>query len=71
MTNLDAFILTSVSRFPDSQPAYMVGKFLREVTETLRKGGNVLVPCTPTGIIYDLFEVVLQEMENARLAFWH
>ncbi|KAH7725425.1 hypothetical protein AAVH_06875 [Aphelenchoides avenae] len=56
MANLDAFILTSVSRFPDSQPAYMVGKFLREVTETLRKGGNVLVPCTPTGIIYDLFE---------------
>jgi Cft2 family RNA processing exonuclease len=31
---------------------------------TLRRGGNVLVPVQPTGRIYDLFELVIGAITN-------
>jgi hypothetical protein len=35
--------------------------------ETLKMGGNVLIPIIPTGLIYDLFECVLKAIEVVSL----
>ena len=37
------------------------------VAMTIRAGGNVLVPCYFSGLIYDLFECLYQFIENANL----
>lgn len=31
---------------------------------TLRGGGNVLIPCYPTGVVYDLFECLSGKMQE-------
>lgn len=61
---LDILILNSLSRLPEASPENMVLKFTSTVVETLKKGGNVLIPVSPTGIIYDLFELVYATIEN-------
>lgn len=35
---------------------------------TVRNGGNVLVPCYPSGVIYDLLECLYQYIDSAGLA---
>ena len=35
---------------------------------TLRKGGNVLVPCYPTGVLYDLLECLSGHLDSRGLA---
>ena len=34
---------------------------------TLRNGGNVLVPCYPSGVTYDLFECLSHHLESCNL----
>lgn len=34
---------------------------------TLRSGGNVLVPCYPTGVLYDLLECLSRHLESRGL----
>ena len=34
---------------------------------TLRRRGTVLLPCAPTGIVYDLLEVLAQHLSNVGL----
>lgn len=34
---------------------------------TLKNGGNVLVPCYPSGVTYDLFECLSGHLENIGL----
>lgn len=34
---------------------------------TIRAGGNVLVPCYSSGVIYDLLECLYQFMDSANL----
>jgi integrator complex subunit 9 len=34
---------------------------------TLKSGGNVLVPCYPSGITYDLFECLSSHLDNVGL----
>jgi integrator complex subunit 9 len=68
LRNMDALILTSMCRFPESQPSHAVHKLVNEVTETLKKGGNVLIPITPTGVIYDLFECVVTAIEKESIS---
>ena len=40
-------------------------EFLTEVT--LRNGGNVLIPCSPTGVVYDLLECLSGHLDNRGL----
>ncbi|CAH1979177.1 unnamed protein product [Acanthoscelides obtectus] len=35
---------------------------------TLRGGGNVLIPCYPTGVVYDLFECLSGKMQESGVA---
>lgn len=32
---------------------------------TLRNGGNVLIPCYPSGVVYDLFECLSSHLDNS------
>ena len=38
------------------------------VVSTLRRRGTVLLPCAPSGIVYDLLEVLGQHLANIGLA---
>ena len=35
---------------------------------TLKSGGNVLVPCNPSGVTYDMFELLSIHMDKMGLA---
>ena len=59
----DCLIMTALTQTPTQMPDPMIGEFCRLVVETLKANGNVLVPCYPSGIIYDLFECLSQQMD--------
>ena len=59
----DVMIMTSLTHTPTQMPDPMIGDFCRIVCETLKSSGNVLVPCYPSGIIYDLFECLSNQMD--------
>jgi len=61
--NADCMIMTALTQTPTLMPDPMIGDFCRIVCETLKSNGNVLVPCFPSGIIYDLFECLAGQME--------
>lgn len=61
--NPDCLILTALTQTPTQMPDPMIGDFCRMVCETLKSNGNVLVPCFPSGIIYDLLECLAGQME--------
>ena len=41
--------------------------FFPTTAMTIKNGGNVLVPCYPSGVIYDLFECLAGYMESVGL----
>ncbi|KAJ7341343.1 hypothetical protein JRQ81_005326, partial [Phrynocephalus forsythii] len=45
-----------------------VGKKPLHTSLTVRSGGNVLVPCYPSGVIYDLLECLYQYIDSAGLS---
>jgi Cft2 family RNA processing exonuclease len=54
----------------------MIGEFCKTVVDTTKQGGNVLVPCFPSGIVYDLFEclasqVSIYEAPCRAKSFWY
>ncbi|KAL7076102.1 hypothetical protein ACQ4LE_004776 [Meloidogyne hapla] len=65
--NLDALILTSIHT-NDQSPDITVYKFTSAVVETLKMGGNVLIPIIATGLIYDLFEIIVKAIEVNNLS---
>lgn len=64
----DAMILTGLTQIPLANPDNMVGDFCSNLAVTIRSGGNVLVPCFPSGVIYDLLECLYQYMDSANLS---
>uniref|UniRef100_A0A914BWB8 Beta-Casp domain-containing protein n=1 Tax=Acrobeloides nanus TaxID=290746 RepID=A0A914BWB8_9BILA len=64
LKRMDSLILTSLSRIPESSPNEAVSGLFKEVVETLRARGNVLLPIAPTGILYDLFEYMIQQVDQ-------
>ncbi|XP_040572594.1 integrator complex subunit 9 [Lepeophtheirus salmonis] len=63
LRNVDCLIMTSLTQTPTQMPDPMIGEFCKSVVETTRLGGNVLVPCYPSGITYDLFECLAGQMD--------
>ena len=63
LRNLDCMILTALTQAPTLSPDPMIGDFCKTVLETTRNGGNVLVPCYPAGVAYDLLECLASQME--------
>lgn len=46
----------------------MIFLVLYSLAMTVRNGGNVLVPCYPSGVIYDLLECLYQYIDSAGLS---
>ena len=68
LKNADCLILTALTQTPTHNPDPMMVEFCKTVIETTKSGGNVLVPCYPSGIVYDLIECLASQMEIAGLA---
>ena len=54
LRNTDCLIMTALTQTPTQNPDPMIVEFCKTVIETAKSGGNVLVPCYPAGIVYDL-----------------
>ncbi|VDP40336.1 unnamed protein product [Heligmosomoides polygyrus] len=52
----DALILTSLSRTPEYSYEVAVMEVAQTIVDTLKRGGNVLMPVNPVGSIYDLID---------------
>lgn len=64
LKNADVLIMTDLTQTPISNPDAMLGVLCVVVGLTLRGGGNVLIPCYPTGVVYDLFECLSIKMSE-------
>ncbi|XP_033640670.1 integrator complex subunit 9-like [Asterias rubens] len=67
LKNSDLLLLTSITQTPAYNPDSMLGEFCSNLTVTIKSGGNVLVPCYPSGIIFDLFECLSGYMDSVGL----
>lgn len=68
LRNSEILILSSLTQTPVANPDAMIGEFCMKSAMTLKNGGNVLVPCYPTGVTYDLFECLSGHLESCGLA---
>jgi integrator complex subunit 9 len=59
--------MTGLTDAPAVTPDGMVGDFCTHLARTLQNGGNVLVPCSPIGVIYDLLECLPSYLDNMGL----
>uniref|UniRef100_A0A915Q0A4 Beta-Casp domain-containing protein n=1 Tax=Setaria digitata TaxID=48799 RepID=A0A915Q0A4_9BILA len=73
----DALVLTSICRFPEHSPETSVGAFylcftqrylvchaFAVIADTLKRNGSVLMPICPTGVLYDLLEVISMQLDQ-------
>ncbi|KAK2180539.1 hypothetical protein NP493_439g04033 [Ridgeia piscesae] len=67
LRNSDVLIMCSLSQTPMANPDAMIGEFCVNAAMTLKNGGNVLVPCYPSGVTYDLFECLSGHLESCGL----
>ncbi|CAJ0960994.1 unnamed protein product, partial [Mesorhabditis belari] len=59
----DRLVLTSLATAYDP-PEKLLTSLLTTVIETLRAGGNVLMPIFPTGIIFDFIDLISTHIDN-------
>uniref|UniRef100_A0A336LRJ7 CSON002133 protein n=1 Tax=Culicoides sonorensis TaxID=179676 RepID=A0A336LRJ7_CULSO len=64
----DVAIMTGLTQAPHVNPDGMLGELCMNVAVTLRNGGSVLIPCYPSGVVYDLFECLSTNLDNAGLS---
>ncbi|XP_071148111.1 integrator complex subunit 9-like [Mytilus edulis] len=68
LRNSDVLILSCLTQTPSNNPDAMIGDFCVNAAVTLKNGGNVLVPCYPSGITYDLFECLSGHLDSCGLS---
>ena len=64
LRNTDCLIMTALTQTPTQNPDPMIVEFCKTVIETAKSGGNVLVPCYPAGIVYDLIGMFFSSKHN-------
>ncbi|XP_055376990.1 integrator complex subunit 9 [Condylostylus longicornis] len=67
LKHADVVILTGLTQAPHVNPDTMLGELCMNVAVTLRNNGSVLIPCYPSGVVYDLFECLSTNLDNAGL----
>lgn len=65
LKNANVLILTGLTQTPTANPDSMLGELCMTVATTLRCGGSVLIPCYPSGVVYDLFECLSSHLDNS------
>ncbi|XP_065670377.1 integrator complex subunit 9 homolog isoform X2 [Hydra vulgaris] len=69
LKNSDLCILNSLTPTGIVNPDAMLRDFCSNLAVTLKNGGNVLIPCFPSGVIFDLFEYLCAFMDGSGLSF--
>ncbi|XP_060605120.1 integrator complex subunit 9-like [Ruditapes philippinarum] len=64
----DVLIMSSLTQTPLTNPDSMIGEFCVNAAATIKNGGNVLVPCYPSGVTYDLFECLSGHLDSCGLS---
>ncbi|OQR68881.1 integrator complex subunit 9-like [Tropilaelaps mercedesae] len=64
LRNMDVLIMTSLTQTPLAIPDTMLSEMCQAVEQTLKNGGNVLIPCHSAGVVYDLFECLSGHLES-------
>eukprot|EP00058_Branchiostoma_floridae_P003826 XP_002589314.1 hypothetical protein BRAFLDRAFT_217919 [Branchiostoma floridae] len=67
LQNTDVLILAGLTQSPTANPDSMLSEFCSHLAVTVKNGGNVLVPCYPSGVVYDLFECLAVFLDNSGL----
>ncbi|RXG67625.1 Integrator complex subunit 9 [Armadillidium vulgare] len=65
----DVLLMTGLNHTPIYNPDTMIGEFCLAVSQTVRNGGCALVPCYPSGVVYDLFECLSNHLDNVNLLY--
>uniref|UniRef100_T1GUC5 Integrator complex subunit 9 n=1 Tax=Megaselia scalaris TaxID=36166 RepID=T1GUC5_MEGSC len=60
--------MTGLTQAPTVNPDTKLGELCINVAMTIRNNGSCLIPCYPSGVVYDLFECLTQNLENSGLA---
>lgn len=68
LKDADVCIMNSLTETHTANPDAMLREFCSNLALTLKNGGNVLVPCLPSGVVYDLFEYVCTFMDGSGLS---
>lgn len=68
LKNSNVLILTGLTQTPTANPDTMLGELCMSVVMTLRNNGSVLIPCYPSGVVYDLFECLSTHLDNSALS---
>lgn len=64
LRNPDIMIVTNLTQTPSCNPDSMLSEMCARVTQTLNTGGNVLIPCYPSGIVFDLFDCLINHLSK-------
>lgn len=67
LQDADVMILTNLTPSPLVNPDTMLGDFCSHTIQVLKNDGNVLVPCYPCGMVYDLIECIASQLAAANL----
>lgn len=67
LQDADVMLLTNLTPSPLVNPDTMLGDFCSHTIQTLKNDGNVLVPCYPCGMVYDLIECIASQLTAASL----
>ncbi|KAF6213099.1 hypothetical protein GE061_010814 [Apolygus lucorum] len=68
LKNSNVLILTGLTQTPTANPDTMLGELCMAVAMTLRANGSVLIPCYPSGVVYDLFECLSSHLDSLNLS---
>ncbi|KAL5292304.1 INTS9.2 family protein [Megaselia abdita] len=68
LKHADVLIMTGLTQAPTVNPDTKLGELCINVAMTIRNNGSCLIPCYPSGVVYDLFECLTQNLENSGLA---
>lgn len=64
LRGVDVLLMTSLNQTPLANPNTLLGELCQAVENTLKNGGNVLIPCHSAGDVYDLFECLSGHLES-------
>ncbi|KAK6619622.1 hypothetical protein RUM43_012379 [Polyplax serrata] len=67
LRNVNVLIITALTQTPTSNPDSMLGELCINTAMTVRNGGCVLLPCYPSGVVYDLFECLSSYLDATGL----
>ncbi|KAL8583277.1 hypothetical protein ACOMHN_043054 [Nucella lapillus] len=68
LKNSDVMIVTGLTQTPLVLPDPNIVEFAQQCVANVSRGGNVLVPCYPAGVIYDMFECLFIHLDNSAVS---